>query len=60
MSYATHRVNDILRRMEENRNQHDTMKTCFGILAILSREENNKQLIARDGMETVRVVRAGA
>ena len=53
MSYATHRVNDILRRMEENRSQGDTMKTCFGILAILSREDQNKQLIARDGMETI-------
>ena len=27
------------------------MKTCFGILAIMSREDANKSLIAKDGME---------
>lgn len=53
MSYPHHRVNDVLRRMEDNKLQPDTMKTCFGILAIMSREEPNKQIIARDGMEII-------
>ena len=53
MSYPHHRVNDVLRRMEDNRLQPDTMKTCFGILAIMSREEPNKQIIAKDGMEII-------
>lgn len=53
MSYPHHRVTDILRRMEDNKLQPDTMKTCFGILAIMSREEPNKQIIAREGMEII-------
>lgn len=53
MSYLHHRVNDILRRMEDNKSQPDTMKTCFGILAIMSREEANKNIIAREGMEII-------
>jgi hypothetical protein len=53
MSYPHHKVNDILRRMEDNKLQADTMKTCFGILAIMSREEPNKQIIAREGMEMI-------
>ena len=28
MSYSQHRVNDILRRLEENKSSHDTMKVC--------------------------------
>lgn len=36
-----------------NASQAEAMKTCFGILAIMSREETNKLLIAKDGMEKI-------
>ena len=45
------RIPEILKRMDLNTSQAEAMKTCFGILAIMSREDNNKILIARDGME---------
>ena len=38
---------------DDNSSQPDAMKTCFGVLAIMSREDVNKLLIARDGMETI-------
>ena len=47
------RVSDIIRRMEEYGSQADPMKTCLGIMAIMSREEANKLIIARDGMEII-------
>jgi cytosolic carboxypeptidase protein 2/3 len=47
------RVTEVLHRMDDNSSQPDAMKTCFGILAIMSREDVNKLLIARDGMETI-------
>ena len=53
MLHPHHRVHDILRRIEDNKLQPDTMKTCFGILAIMSREETNKQMIAGEGMATI-------
>ena len=36
-----------------NSSQAEAMKTCFGILAIMSREDTNKLIIARDGMEII-------
>jgi hypothetical protein len=51
--FPTNRVPDILKRMDLNSSQAEAMKTCFGILAIMSREESNKLLIARDGMEII-------
>ena len=47
------RVTEVLHRMGDNSSQPDAMKTCFGILAIMSREDVNKLLIARDGMATI-------
>ena len=47
------RVGDIVRRMNEYGSQADPMKTCLGILAIMSREDTNKLTIARDAMETI-------
>lgn len=47
------RIHDIIRRMEDNMSQSEAVKTCFGILAIMSREESNKQNIAKDGMEVI-------
>ena len=52
-SYPISRVHDILRRMEDNSSQSEAMKTCFGILAIMSREDSNKVIIARDGMDSI-------
>lgn len=51
--FPLNRVADVLRRMDDNSSQSEAMKTCFGILAIMSREDVNKVLIARDGMETI-------
>jgi len=51
--FPLNRVTDVLRRMDDNSSQSEAMKTCFGILAIMSREDVNKVLIARDGMETI-------
>ncbi len=47
------RVSDIIRRMQEYGSQAEPMKTCLGILAIMSREEANKLVVSRDGMETI-------
>ena len=44
------RVHEILQRMQENVSHVDSLKTCCGVLAILSRDEGNKLLIARDGI----------
>eukprot|EP01041_Mallomonas_annulata_P003176 gene3176-6267_t len=52
-TYPINRVHDILRRMEDNSAQSEAMKTCFGILAIMSREDANKLTIARDGMDAI-------
>ena len=51
--FPINRVHDILRRLEDNTAQPEALKTCFGILAIMSREETNKLMIARDGMEII-------
>ena len=47
------RITDIIRRMDEYGSQAEPMKTCLGILAIMSRDEANKLVISRDGMETI-------
>ena len=47
------RVQDVLRRVVENCAQSEAMKTCFGILAIMSRDDSNKLIIAKDGMESI-------
>lgn len=47
------RVNEILRRIEENASQAETVKTCYGILAIMSRDEANKIVIASEGMDQI-------
>ena len=39
--FPINRVHDILRRLEDNTAQPEALKTCFGILAIMSREEIN-------------------
>ena len=52
-AFPVNRVSDVLRRMDDNSSQSPAMVTCFGILAIMSREEVNKLMIARDGMDTI-------
>jgi hypothetical protein len=52
-SFPQNRVPEILKRMDMNSNQAEAMKTCFGILAILSREDTNKVVIARDGIDII-------
>jgi 20S proteasome alpha/beta subunit len=47
---SSNRVQDILKRMDENCSQPEAIKTCFGILAIMSRDESNK---GKDYMESV-------
>lgn len=51
--FPVNRVPDILKRMDLNSSQAEAMKTCFGILAIMSREDTNKLLIAKDGMDII-------
>ena len=46
-NFAPNRVTEILKRLDVSSGQAEAMKTCFGILAILSRDESNKALIAR-------------
>ena len=48
-----HRVNEVLQRMQDNISNTEALKTCCGILAILSRDEANKLQIARDGIRTI-------
>ena len=40
--FPASRVHDILRRIADHTAQPEATKTCFGILAILSREDVNK------------------
>ena len=47
------RVHEILRRIEENKSQPDTVKTCFSILSIMSTEESIKKMIAVEGMTPI-------
>jgi len=47
------RVHEVLQRMQENIDHIESLKTCCGILAVLSRDEANKLLIARDGMRLI-------
>jgi hypothetical protein len=42
--------------MQENMSHVDSLKTCCGVLAILSRDEANKLLIARDGIRLLTTV----
>lgn len=39
--------------MQDNISNVDALKTCCGILAILSRDESNKLQIARDGIRLI-------
>ena len=48
-----HRVHEILQRMVDNPRHIESLKTCCGVLAILSRDEANKLLIARDGIRLI-------
>ncbi len=52
-SSPLNRVNEVLQRMQDNLNHVDALKTCCGILAILSRDEANKLQIARDGIRLI-------
>ena len=47
------RVHEILQRMIDNPRHIESLKTCCGVLAILSRDEANKLLIARDGIRLI-------
>jgi hypothetical protein len=47
------RVQEILFRMQQHPDGVDTMKTCCGALAILSRDEANKLMIVRDGLRLI-------
>jgi len=47
------RVHDIIRRMGDNIAQAEATKTCYGILAIMSREESSKVIIAKNGMDLI-------
>jgi len=50
---SLNRVHEILQRMIDNPRHIESLKTCCGVLAILSRDEANKQLIARDGVRLI-------
>ncbi len=50
---ASSRIQDVIRRIDDNMAQPEAVKTCFGILAIMSRDESNKLMIAREGMESI-------
>jgi cytosolic carboxypeptidase protein 2/3 len=52
-SALANRVHDIIRRMNDNLNQSEATKTCYGILAIMSREESSKVIIVRNGLEII-------
>lgn len=52
-SALVNRVHDIIRRMSENINQSEATKTCYGILAIMSREESSKIIIVKNGLEII-------
>ena len=47
------KVQEILFRMQQHPDDVDTMKTCCGALAILSRDEANKLMIVRDGLRLI-------
>ncbi len=51
--FPSNRVQDVLRRLSDNSAQSEAIKTCFGILAIMSREESNKSVIAKEGMDYI-------
>ena len=51
--FPASRVHDMLRRIADHTAQPEATKTCFGILAILSREDVNKMVIAREGLEII-------
>ncbi|GMH63199.1 hypothetical protein TrST_g12401 [Triparma strigata] len=55
-NHSSSRVHEILQRMQENMSHVDSLKTCCGVLAILSRDEANKLLIARDGIRLLTTV----
>ena len=48
-----HRVQEILIRLKQHPNDVETLKTCCGALAILSRDEPNKLMIVRDGLRLI-------
>ena len=49
----TNRIHDIIRRMGDNLAQAEAAKTCYGILAIMSREESSKIIIAKNGIDVI-------
>ena len=48
-----HRVKEVLKRLEGSVGDPQSVKTCMGVLAILSRDEANKLLVARDGIRLI-------
>lgn len=50
---SSNRIPEILKRLQINCQQPEAIKTCFGLLAILSREEAHKLIIAKDGLELI-------
>ena len=50
---VTNRVQDVIRRMADNLNHPEAARTCYGILAIMSREESSKLIIAKNGMDVI-------
>ena len=53
MSALSNRVHDIIRRMADNLTQAEATKTCYGILAIMSREDASKTIIAKNGLDII-------
>ncbi len=47
------RVHDIIRRMSDNLTLSEPTKTCYGILAIMSREDTSKVIIAKNGLDII-------
>ena len=53
MGALSNRVHDIIRRMADNLTQAEATKTCYGILAIMSREDASKTIIAKNGLDII-------
>ena len=53
VSLSSSRVAEVLRRLQDNSQNVDSVRTSFGVLSILSREESNKLVIANEGLRLI-------
>lgn len=53
-SMSSNRIPDLLKRLDQNQNQPEAVKTCYSLLSLLCREDAHKQnILTSDGLKII-------